>query len=131
MIGDLAFGESFGGLEDVSGSYHPWVVLLMETLKVGARVDALLRIPIVTFLLQAYLVSAHRNQLAQHRALAREKVQRRMALQIPRHDLAEAMITRGGGKVCLRTSEWRGKSPGFDQSLKSRQSQQRNILTGS
>lgn len=45
VIADLAFGESFGGLE--SGEQHPWIAVSLGALKVFPLIDAFKRFPLV------------------------------------------------------------------------------------
>ncbi|KAI0474773.1 cytochrome P450, partial [Xylaria cf. heliscus] len=45
IIGDLAFGESFGAVE--SPEPHPWISIILGALKQGALVDVLKRFPTV------------------------------------------------------------------------------------
>lgn len=44
VIGDLAFGETFGGLE--SGEYHPWIAISLGALKSFPLIDAFRRFPL-------------------------------------------------------------------------------------
>jgi cytochrome P450 len=45
IIGSLAFGESFGGLEE--GEFHEWIQLVTGSMKQGGLADSLGRFPVV------------------------------------------------------------------------------------
>ncbi|KAL9082684.1 MAG: hypothetical protein Q9165_008816 [Trypethelium subeluteriae] len=45
IIGDLAFGEPFGGLENATDKTHPWIDIAMGALTQGALADMFKRFP--------------------------------------------------------------------------------------
>ncbi|KAI0396354.1 cytochrome P450 [Xylariaceae sp. FL0594] len=45
IIGSLAFGEPFGGLE--SANYHPWIQLVLGAMSQGALADCMTRFPLI------------------------------------------------------------------------------------
>lgn len=45
VIADLAFGETFGGLE--SGEHHPWIAVSLGALKIFPLIDAFKRFPLI------------------------------------------------------------------------------------
>jgi cytochrome P450 len=80
IIGDLAFGEPFGCLEDEM--FHDWVSLIFETIKVGALEQATRRFadaggPVQTFLLNR-IPKSLRALRRSHLVRSREKVLRRL-----------------------------------------------------
>src|ERR1700753_1497845 len=80
IIGDLAFGEPFGCLEDEM--FHDWVSLIFETIKVGALEQATRRFadaggPVHTFLLNR-IPKSLRALRRSHLLRSREKVLRRL-----------------------------------------------------
>ncbi|EFX01803.1 cytochrome p450 monooxygenase [Grosmannia clavigera kw1407] len=80
IIGDLAFGESFGCLDNAV--YHPWITAIMDSIKTAGMFDAL--------------------------AFSQERVKRRMELQIERSDFLDGLIQKKQGQplalACLTTN---------------------------
>lgn len=76
LIGDLAFGEPFGCLED--GKYHPWVALIFQSIKVGAFGEIMRRHPtlkpLVSLLVPKKVARSHKE----HWALAEQTAKRRL-----------------------------------------------------
>ncbi len=89
VIGDLAFGESFGCLNNIS--YHPWVKAIANTIRTGAyfRAAKLLKLDaILTPILK--MVLSGRKQNTQFTA---DMLKRRLAIK-ERHDLIEGLIRK-------------------------------------
>ncbi|CAH0024953.1 unnamed protein product [Clonostachys rhizophaga] len=61
LIGDLAFGQSFGGLDN--GNYHPWVKMIFENMKVMPFKEASIRLNL-TFAM-SYLTPDHLKKSAE------------------------------------------------------------------
>ncbi|KAH7120708.1 putative cytochrome P450 [Dactylonectria macrodidyma] len=90
IIGDLAFGEPFGSLENAG--YHPWVAavnatmlqfgtgLAMRYLGLGGWIEPLVR-------------SRRKNRKA-HMDYTRDKLTRRMQLNVERPDLIEGLLKK-------------------------------------
>ncbi|KAJ4145123.1 hypothetical protein LMH87_003982 [Akanthomyces muscarius] len=76
MIGDLAFGESFGCLE--SSTYHPWVALAFESLKSLAFLIEIGRYPNMDVLLKRLLPGGLLSKFAKNKELSTAKVQKRL-----------------------------------------------------
>jgi hypothetical protein len=87
IIGDLTFGESFGGLKD--GVYHGWITIIFSYVKgslLGTTVIRLLPkflIKIGPYLIPAYL----RRKIKAFRALTKDKLMRRLDMKEYRPDL--------------------------------------------
>lgn len=80
IIGDLAFGDPFGCLEN--GAFHDWVALIYETVKVGALEQATRRFATVGSWTQSMLLNLIPNHVRQrrrnHLIFSKEKVVRRL-----------------------------------------------------
>ncbi|KAI1281081.1 cytochrome P450 [Xylaria sp. FL0933] len=50
IIGSLAFGQPFGGLE--SAQYHPWIQLVLGAMSQGALADCMSRFPLIANIFQ-------------------------------------------------------------------------------
>ncbi|KAF4947619.1 hypothetical protein FSARC_13921 [Fusarium sarcochroum] len=92
IIGDLAFGESFGCLADKE--YHPWVRLIFEGVKELAFLSCLARSPWLSKLLMFIVPKSTSNKWAEHRDMSRVKLRRRLALEQDRPDFIDAMKRR-------------------------------------
>ena len=96
IIGDLAFGESFGCLE--SGRMHPWVGFLFASVKANALRMALSRVPMLRPFLSLLMPTQLLKKAVAHKELTKEKVAKRLG-QEPRPDLFQTMISSKGDLV--------------------------------
>ncbi|KAK1960907.1 cytochrome P450 [Colletotrichum sublineola] len=96
VIGDLAFGQSFGCLE--KSGYHPWVSLIFNNSKMRVMMNTARRFGPLASLLKKLVPRSVVEKGKAHNALVRERVNQRMALNTPRPDFAEAMIRRKGSE---------------------------------
>ncbi|KAL7907400.1 cytochrome P450 [Trichoderma velutinum] len=94
IIGDLAFGEPFGCLQN--SDYHPWVSLLFTRIRTSAINNVLRRFPFGDKLIQLLVSKQARKQFQEHYQLTREKVNKRLAETDPRSDFMEVMTKRDG-----------------------------------
>ncbi|KAJ3944105.1 uncharacterized protein N0V96_005629 [Colletotrichum fioriniae] len=92
VIGDLAFGEPFGCLED--STYHPWVDLIFKSIKNMAMLTSFRRLPWLKPLLMLTLPKELMGKYAQNRKLSREKLRKRLELGKSRPDFVDAMIRK-------------------------------------
>ncbi|KAH6951256.1 cytochrome P450 [Ilyonectria sp. MPI-CAGE-AT-0026] len=95
IIGDLAFGESFGCLEN--SDYHPWVRNIFAVVKVASVVQLSTHFPWLRVLIINVLSSPlSRNRQSSHRKLTREKLLRRIELgkNQERPDLIEGLLKK-------------------------------------
>ncbi|KAK1978747.1 cytochrome P450 [Colletotrichum cereale] len=93
IIGDLTFGESFGCLE--TSDYHPWVRIVFESIKMASLFNVARGFPVLAPLLKLFVPKDLVENGKSHKALVREKVDKRMDLGMMRPDFAEAMLRRG------------------------------------
>ncbi|KAJ5928246.1 hypothetical protein N7466_007202 [Penicillium verhagenii] len=102
IIGDLAFGEPFGCLEN--SEHHPWVATMFKSIKTGAFLRALSIYPLVAmFIRQAMPKSLIRKRL-EHYQLSKERVDRRLATSTSRPDFI-SYILRYNDERGMETSE--------------------------
>ncbi|KAL0938610.1 trichothecene c-15 hydroxylase [Colletotrichum truncatum] len=94
IIGDLAFGESFGCLDN--SAYHPWVKILFDGIKEGTFKSNIRRYPIVEKLLMKFVPAELKNKRDQHVQLTREKVAKRVSMQTERSDFMDSMTKKKG-----------------------------------
>jgi cytochrome P450 len=76
IIGDLAFGESFGCLE--SGGYHPWVAMIFDGFELATISQALKRNPRLAPLFSWMLPKALLRNKRDHFLLSFEKAKKRV-----------------------------------------------------
>ncbi|KAI0406620.1 isotrichodermin C-15 hydroxylase [Xylaria palmicola] len=90
-IGDLCFGESFGGLD--SGQQHPWLRSLFTTTKAFTFAREILRLPapIIRFALACIPMKMRRHQNAAL-PFGERAAQRRMGRQTDRPDFMSYML---------------------------------------
>ncbi|KAK8061106.1 hypothetical protein PG997_015327 [Apiospora hydei] len=92
VIGDLGFGSPFGCLE--SGSYHPWVRRITETIRFGGVVSALMGVGLGG-LVQAISRCGGMKSRDEHQKLTREKLLQRIELGAEgRPDFIEGLIRK-------------------------------------
>lgn len=90
IIGDLAFGEPFGCLENAK--YDAWVYAIARAVKMGAIFTTLklLRLADVIIPLRIWMLKGKGN----HLDLTRLKLERRMKLDSDRYDLIEGLLRK-------------------------------------
>ncbi|KAK6063085.1 trichothecene c-15 hydroxylase [Seiridium cupressi] len=91
IIGDLAFGESFGCLE--TSTYHPWIELIFGSIKYLAFAINLDRYPLITPALKLFIPRKLRTKMMEHSQLSELKVRRRLESKVDRPDFI-AKITQ-------------------------------------
>ncbi|THC98068.1 hypothetical protein EYZ11_002420 [Aspergillus tanneri] len=84
VIGDLAFGEPFGCLEE--SRYHPWVKFILGNIKFGAYSNLMRRIPILKPLITLFIPKSILRQRYQHLELTKQKVLGRLKSSNERPD---------------------------------------------
>lgn len=97
IIGDLAFGESFGCLE--TSTLHPWIAIIFESLRQSNLVRALrTSIPYIDALILKLFPSAV-EKIKTRKALGEAKVAKRLSLPTQRADFMEAMVNKNKGSL--------------------------------
>jgi hypothetical protein len=97
IIGDLAFGEPFGCLEN--SMYHPWVEMVFDGVK-NVSVDATFRrMPLLYKGLVMLTPKAMLEKLKQHSSLSEQKVRKRLDTVTDRKDFIAAMTSKKGKDV--------------------------------
>lgn len=108
VIGDLAFGEPFGCLED--GTYHPWVDIIFKSIKNMAFLNSSRRLSWIGPLLMMTVPRSLSTKLAENRELSRQKVRKRLDLGTSRPDFMDAMIRKsesaGSVSCALYLGHW-------------------------
>ncbi|CAN8095797.1 unnamed protein product [Discula destructiva] len=92
VIGDLAFGESFGCL--ATGEYHPWVRMIFQSVKLGAFMHAANYAPMLALLVVAMVPKGLMEKRKEHLRLTQEKLMKRMELGGERPDLIEGLLLK-------------------------------------
>jgi cytochrome P450 len=106
IIGDLAFGEPFGCLDNKE--LHPWISLIFEGMKDLAFLNCLARTPWLKKLMTSLTPKSSTSKWAEHRDMSRETVRKRLASQEDRPDFIDAMMRRTGasGNVSRSNYVW-------------------------
>jgi cytochrome P450 len=76
LIGDLAFGEPFGCLEN--GAYHPWVAMIFENVKLSVFGEAMRRHPALQWLAGLVVPPKLVRSRAEHVALSEQTARKRL-----------------------------------------------------
>ncbi|KAL2266734.1 hypothetical protein VTJ83DRAFT_6086 [Remersonia thermophila] len=92
VIGDLAFGESFGCLEN--SALHPWVKAMFEMSRAGTLVQSLAGYPLILKMLLGMAPTSFKEEHEKHKQMALEKLRRRMEAGKERPDLIEGLLKR-------------------------------------
>ncbi|KAK0609415.1 cytochrome P450 [Immersiella caudata] len=92
VIGDLAFGESFGCLEN--SDYHPWVKAIFELARAGTVFQFLAQYPLLMRLVFALMPKKLMEEQEHHMELTKAKLRRRMESGKERSDLVEGLLQK-------------------------------------
>ncbi|WAO92242.1 Hypothetical protein NCS54_00974100 [Fusarium falciforme] len=92
IVGDLAFGESFGCL--VEKKYNPWVRHIFKGIKDIAYMTNFGRIPWLARILKLFTPKSVSNKWAEHREISSEKVRKRLAMEYNRPDFVDSMVKK-------------------------------------
>lgn len=92
IIGDLAFGESFGGLEN--NEMHPWLANLFETVKIHSFSRELSRYPKWVAYIIRMLISSKKQQVQSDKAVefGAKQAQKRMKRGTERTDFMSYLL---------------------------------------
>lgn len=94
IIGNLAFGEPFDCLKN--SSYHPWVSLIFENVKMGLYLQCARRFPILRMLLRIAVPEALTRARETHFRMTAEKVSKRLATETQRPDFMTIILNKEG-----------------------------------
>lgn len=99
IVGDLAFGESFGCLAEKK--YNPWVRHIFKGIKDIAYMTNFGRIPWLAKILKLFTPKSVSNKWAEHKEISSEKVRKRLAMEYERPDFVDSMVkkTKSAGSV--------------------------------
>ncbi|KAL2132356.1 hypothetical protein VTI74DRAFT_3927 [Chaetomium olivicolor] len=92
VIGDLAFGESFGCLDN--SDYHPWVKAIFAVARAGTVFQTLAQYPMLIKALLAVIPSRFLEEREKHMQMTIAKLKRRMEAGKDRPDLVEGLLKR-------------------------------------
>ncbi|KAK1996652.1 cytochrome P450 [Colletotrichum falcatum] len=92
VIGDLAFGESFGCLD--GSDYHPWVRSIFQMARLGTVLQTGTHYPFVLKLLMAMVPEKVKRERARHGEFTEARLKRRMELGQERPDLIEGLLKK-------------------------------------
>ncbi|OJJ45140.1 hypothetical protein ASPZODRAFT_18049 [Penicilliopsis zonata CBS 506.65] len=96
VIGDLAFGESFGCLQ--ASEYHEWIKEVFASIHLFAIVQMMALYPFLRRFLSLFIPSSMKQARLLHKQHTVERLRRRMA--IDRQDIMKGFIT-----TCFSTDE--------------------------
>ncbi|OJJ59393.1 hypothetical protein ASPSYDRAFT_56995 [Aspergillus sydowii CBS 593.65] len=107
IIGDLAFGEPFGGLD--SSEYHHWVALVFQAIKAVSYIRLKDAYPLVFQIIRSFVSGGAKiaEDRKQHLLHTRTTVQKRLrnASAYDRHDFMDSMLRHRGEKDGLSDLE--------------------------
>lgn len=97
IIGDLTFGEPFGGLANVA--YHPWISMLFQALKIIHYTAEARRWKLLSSFLMLLTPASARRKAEEHYNITAQKVKQRLEMHTDRSDFMDAMTRHQGEKV--------------------------------
>jgi cytochrome P450 len=106
IIGDLAFGEPFGCLQE--STYHPWVDLIFKSIKSIAFDSSFRRMGILYDFLLLFAPKSMMDKFKQHKELSEEKVRKRLSIDTDRKDFMTSMVSRKGKDVSDKNEQIEG-----------------------
>lgn len=94
IIGDLAFGEPFGCLQN--SEYHPWVVLLFKFIRLQTYVGIVNQFPWLNYVVQRLVPASLMEKALHHQKLGVEKINRRLESGSDRDDFLNIILKHNG-----------------------------------
>ncbi|KAE8446004.1 hypothetical protein EG329_012643 [Mollisiaceae sp. DMI_Dod_QoI] len=94
VIGDLAFGEPFGCLDNAD--YHPWVAMIFLGIKAASIQTLTKHFWLLSGLLKFMIPKSLLRKRQQHLQMTHEKMAKRKAVETSRPDFAESMLRKAG-----------------------------------
>ncbi|KAK7751071.1 hypothetical protein SLS62_007057 [Diatrype stigma] len=92
VIGDLAFGESFGCLEN--SDYHAWVKTIFRMARAGTILQVTSSFPLLKKFLLSLVPKSAMDEQKNHMEFTRAKLERRMGSGKERPDLIEGLLKK-------------------------------------
>ncbi|KAF2095728.1 cytochrome P450 [Rhizodiscina lignyota] len=92
IIGDLAFGESFGCLE--GSNYHAWIASIFQSGRLGTLLQALSFVPRLKTVLMSLAPKSTRDAQQRHKELTTAKMLKRIEMGNERHDLIQGLLEK-------------------------------------
>jgi cytochrome P450 len=92
VIGDLAFGEAFGCLEN--STYHPWVRAIFHMARLGTLFQVASHYPLAKRVMMAMAPAKAKDLRESHIAFSKAKLLKRMELGVVRPDLIEGLLNK-------------------------------------
>ncbi|MCJ1442591.1 MAG: hypothetical protein MMC23_003087 [Stictis urceolatum] len=92
IIGDLAFGESFGCLD--GGKYHQWIAGIFQSGRLGTILQMLSFVPSLKDFLMKLAPKSAREAHEEHKKMCRAKMLKRMENSRERPDLIEGLLRK-------------------------------------
>jgi aspirochlorine biosynthesis cytochrome P450 monooxygenase len=96
LIGDLAFGHSFNGVE--KEELHPWVKITFNFIKVMEYMRCTRIFPQVAMLLDLLIPKSLKQVRVDHARFSADRAQERMALKTDRNDFMSYLVEDGRPK---------------------------------
>ncbi|KAF7588251.1 hypothetical protein BBP40_005973 [Aspergillus hancockii] len=103
IIGDMAFGEPFGSLQQ--SSYHSWVAYIFGNIKVGTYNNVLTRFPGASYILSLVVPAKLRSQKKSHEEMTKSRVQARLWKPNDRPDFFSNILKHSGTEKGFSDSE--------------------------
>ena len=104
VIGDLAFGEPFGCLQQ--GEYHPWVSLIFQSVRGVSIMGSVKQFPWLNRVFQSLLLHTSLMQkLYDHQRLGIEKIDRRLRSGSDRNDFLNIILRHCGTEKEMSVGE--------------------------
>lgn len=105
LIGDLAYGQSFGGLD--SSEYHHWVVTIFDSVRVLAVITLQDAYPLISKFFTLFVPSRLAKARKDHLEYSRTTVEKRLQSQTDRGhaDFMQSMLRHRGEKEGLTDEE--------------------------
>lgn len=97
IVGDLAFGEPFGCLQQ--STYHPWVAFLFSCIKNMAFDSAFRRMGFLHNILVMLTSKSILIKFKEHNELSAQKVHKRLSINTDRKDFMASMLAKSGKDV--------------------------------
>lgn len=105
IIGDLAFGEAFGCLENAK--YDSWIKTIFESGRLGIILQSISFYPMFKTLLLLLVPKSLQDAQKKHKALTTTKMLRRLAITENRPDLINSLLKKKEDLVSYKESRLR------------------------